>query len=103
MKDYPDISEILDGILLGVYDDNFTAIKHRIQERTMRTREFIEWLAGARVMLNDSCRPKYLIGAMATVSVVNRTKVSVRLDTDAGRFSADRLITVPMSLLDKIS
>lgn len=86
----------------GTLDAHLTTLQSDISERRMRTREFIEWVAGDRVRLNERCRPKYLQGSEATVTNVLRTRVMIRLDKDCGRFSSTRDIKVPTELLDKV-
>ena len=56
---------------------------------------------GTRVRIVRT-NPKYLNGALATVSRINRTRAVVRLDLDAGRFRAGVNITVPASCLEVV-
>lgn len=100
--EWPDLQDVRNAILCGAYDEHLAVIVREIEERKRKTREFIEWVEGDRVKINENCRPKYLVGEMATITAVKRTKVVVKFDRDAGRFRATQNITVPMNLLDKV-
>lgn len=97
---FPEFEDVRNGILCGAYDEHLAVIIQEINERKKRTREFIEWVAGSRVKINDNCRPQYLVGEMATIKDVKRTKVVINLDRDMGRFRAGQNITIPMTLID---
>jgi hypothetical protein len=102
MSEFPDIQDVRNGILCGQYDNYLSLIKKEIKDREIRTREFIEWVEGDRVKINEKCRPKYLYGVEATITGVRRTRVSIRLSKSVGRFSSERDITIPTELLDKV-
>lgn len=102
MSEHPSIDELRDLILSGFYDSNLLDIEEDIRKRREATREFIEWVAGDRVKINARCRPKYLVGADATITGVRRSRVTIRLDKSQGRFTSERDITIPTELLDKV-
>lgn len=97
---WPELEDVRTAILCGAYDEHLAVLVSEINERKKRTREFIEWMPGSRVRINESCNPKYLIGEMGTIKDVKRKKVVIHLDRDSGRFRAGQNITVPMTLLD---
>lgn len=99
--EFPDLQDVRNGILCGAYDEHLALLMREINERKKRTREFIEWIPGDRVQINDTCRPQYLVGEFGTIKDVKRTKVVIHLDKDKGRFRAGQNITVPMALLDR--
>ncbi len=99
---FPELEDVRIAIMYGAYDNKLTALKQEIDERVKRTREFVEWFEGERVRINEDCRPKYLVGELATVVQVSRTKVSVKLDRDSGRFRKDSVLKVPVTLLEKV-
>jgi hypothetical protein len=96
------VSKIQEMILRGELDEHLPALRKEIDTRVLLTREFIEWVEGDRVRINERCRPKYLCGVEATITGVRRTRVTIRLDKTVGRFSSERDITIPVDLLDKI-
>lgn len=97
-----DVTKIRTMISCGELDAHLTTLRSDIDNRVLMTREFIEWVEGDRVRINERCRPKYLHGVEATITGVRRTRVTIRLSKSIGRFSAERDITIPVELLDKI-
>lgn len=97
-----DATKILEMIEYGELDDHLSEMQVAIAARRNNTREFIEWVEGDRVRINEKCRPKYLVGVEATIQSVRRTRVVIHLDKDAGRFRAGRDVTIPMDLLDQV-
>lgn len=57
---------------------------------------------GDEVEFNDSVRPGYLEGIRATITKINRTRVTVSLNEPAGKFRADSPITTPVSIIDLV-
>lgn len=101
MSEYPDVEVILDMIEKGILDDHLTAVKNQIDARRRTMREFVEFIVGDRVMLNNLCGTKYLQGEMATITSLRRTKVNIKLDRAVGRFTNTQTVIVPTSILDK--
>ena len=83
-----DYDEFLDSILL--------VAKQRKYELAPKAWHF---KVGDRVRFTK-VRPKYLAGAVGTISKVNSVKVVVDLDKETGRFY--RNITTPTSMIEKI-
>jgi len=58
---------------------------------------------GEKVVFNEAVNPKYLIGAMAVVKRVKRTRVVIHLDESHGRFHSNCDITAYPNTLSKAS
>lgn len=108
-----ELHELLTQLSSGALDEHLGIINKTISDRlaaTRRSRTSTDFNVGDRVVLNDLCGTRYLVGAYATVVSKKRTKVVIKLDKPLGRFvrvdasgateSSD--ITVPVSILDKI-
>jgi hypothetical protein len=98
----PDLDTIRKMIVGGFLDDYLRALRNDIDERLHRTREFIEFVQGDRVVLNDYCGTKYLRGEKATVVGERGKKIAIRFDRSIRRFSSERDVFVPPEMLDKI-
>ncbi len=98
----PDLDTIRKMIVRGFLDDNLRALRIDIDERLRRTREFIDFVQGDRVVLNDYCGTKYLRGEKATVVGERGKKIAIRFDRSIRRFSSERDVFVPPEMLDKI-
>lgn len=86
-----DVDEFLDSIIL--------AVKQRKQDMAPKIWEF---RSGDTVRIVN-CNPKYLVGALAEVQKVNRTKVVVRLfETASSRFTKFSNITIPLTMIEKV-
>lgn len=101
--EWPDLQDVRNAILCGAYDEHLSILQREIKDRVSRTREFIEFIEGDRVVFNDNCGTKYLRGEKATITQQRRTKLGVRLDRSVGRFTDKADIIVPPVMLDKIS
>lgn len=60
-----------------------------------------DFVAGDRVRVRGNVRPKYLQGATATVTRVNRSRVVIDFDTPQGRFH--RNVTCPPAMLQVLT
>jgi hypothetical protein len=106
------MTTILDEITSGTYDAVLEEIQKAAKARqiSMRSsRTSGEYLVGDRVIFNDYCGTKYIRGHTAVIVNKKKTKVVVRLENPVGRFAAmsngkveSKLITVPVSIIDKI-
>lgn len=108
-----EVKDLIARVQSGDLDNYLAVINKTISDRlaaARRTRTATDFGIGDRVVLNDLCGTRYLVGASATVVSKKRTKVVIRLDKPMGRFvrvgadgqpeSSD--ITVPVTILDKI-
>lgn len=95
-------TDVVSGILFGMFDEDLDKLKDAIRTREKAKREFLEFVPGDRVKFNAKTRPAYLQGVEATVTGLRRTKVTVQIDEDHGRFLAGRPITTSTDLLDPV-
>lgn len=91
------------AILDGKMDDSLDALTGAIRERRKQADNLkgLFLKAGDRVRFNNTVRPKYMAGVMATVVRVNKTRAVVKLDDPTGRFGTGNT-TAPFSLIDKV-
>lgn len=88
-------------ILNGQCDEFLKSIIDTAQLRQSQLKPKIyEFSVGQRVKFSNTVRPKYLVGAMGTVSKVNRTKVVVDLDERHERFY--RNISTPLAMVEMV-
>lgn len=88
-------------ILNGQCDEFLKGIIDTAQLRQSQLKPKIyEFSVGQRVKFSNTVRPKYLVGAMGTVSKVNRTKVVVDLDERHERFY--RNISTPLAMVEMV-
>jgi hypothetical protein len=75
---------LIQEILNGDFDDSLQVIGEAIKERrAIKARmKFFELQIGDRVMLADSVRPKYLVGAPATVSRKKQKRIEITIDRE---------------------
>ena len=95
-------TDIIKSILDGKFDGDLQFIKGAVIERQNdNAPSATGFRMGQTVKFNSKTRPTYLIGAKATVMVVNRKRVKVKLHDDCykGRFTG--LINTSTNLLDK--
>jgi transglutaminase/protease-like cytokinesis protein 3 len=87
-------------VLTGQMDEYLDGMIRTIQMRKKDMAPKVwEFQVGDRVRLVNA-NPKYLIGALATVRKVNRTKIVIDLDRTYGRFSNN--ISTPPSMVEKV-
>ena len=93
--------DIVTPILKGECDEFLKSIIDTAQLRQTQLKPKIyEFSVGQRVKFSNTVRPKYLVGAMGTVSKVNRTKVIVDLDERHERFY--RNISTPLAMVEMV-
>ena len=90
------VNPILGGEVDISLDQIIQAVKIRKDELKPKIWEF---QVGDRVRLVNA-NPKYLIGALATVRKVNRTKIVIDLDVPQGRFSKN--INTPLGMVERV-
>ena len=56
---------------------------------------------GDRVQFNSHARPHYIQGELATITALNRKRVTINLDRPVGRFGQNN-IRCPITIIDKI-
>jgi len=101
-----------EAILAGELDEALGSLKSAIETRQAQIRSVAkpsDFGIGDKVIFNDSCGTRYLVGHTATITGMKRTKVVVKLDKPTGRFvrfvdgeavSVD--ITVPIAIIDPV-
>lgn len=105
--------EFADKLDSGELDSKLTEIRKLVDARYSMTRQKVkisDFGVGDRVSINNRCGTKYLIGEMATVVDIRRTKIKVSFDNPKGRFartdSAGNMysaeVVVPIEIVDKI-
>lgn len=99
-----EMDEVAGEILEGGHDGTLDVLAAAIRQRQ---RELAEERAqgfqrGTRVRFTSLVRPKYLIGAEATVGTNYGHKVSVVLDHDHGRYPAGYPIKVSVAALEEV-
>jgi hypothetical protein len=101
MKTFDEYYEVAKGIIVGDYDDYLDQIGNSIKTRRDALAPKIwDFSVGDRVRFNNKTGPKYLIGAVGTVTQVNRVKVVVDLDERRRRFFKN--ISVPLLMIEKV-
>jgi hypothetical protein len=92
--------DFYNALMTGDFDADLDKMIDRVNDRRkMIAPNIYHFRVGDRVQIKNS-NPKYLNGAMATVTKINRTKVVVDLDERRERFF--RNITTPTSMLEKV-
>jgi hypothetical protein len=106
----PTIAELTRELAAGHLDHRLGELKTLIDERIALTRAaktVDDYGLGDKVVFNNMCGTRYLVGHTARVTGKKRTKLVVQLDKPTGRFmrvvngtpmSVD--ITVPLAILD---
>ncbi|MGH9047645.1 MAG: hypothetical protein ACRDVW_10085 [Acidimicrobiales bacterium] len=97
----PPAETILAAIEAGQLDDQLPALGEAINDRNRRiaadrTRRALEQLAvGQRVRLDGHISPRYLQGRTGTIHRIDRSTVTVCLDTPVGRFTEGHISCSP--------
>ena len=96
------LDRVLIDIVYGALDEHLKEIQNVVEARLRNIQEqtFQSLSVGDRIRVNNSARPKYLQGATGVIVSINRTKVTINLDSPAGRFY--RGVVTPVSLLEVI-
>ncbi len=91
-------------IMAGDHDTDLEVILTAVSTRRkyLATLTLQQINPGDTVRFNDHASPKYLIGALATVSFKTKGKVVVTLNEDVGRFTAGREINTPAAIVDLV-
>lgn len=106
------LSNLVDDISDGSLDSQLDLIGKAIEMRRKEIRvgtTIEDFTVGDRVVVNERCGTKYLIGEHATVIGIRRTKLTIQFDTPKGRFvrknsdgttySSD--VVVPLEIVDR--
>ena len=106
------MSTLLEEINSGIHDERLIAMEEAIKDRlrvVRSSRASTDYLIGDRVVFNDFCGTRYLVGNKAVIVGKKKTKVVVQLENPVGRFATMRNgkvestnITVPVSIIDKV-
>jgi hypothetical protein len=96
------LDRVLIDIVYGALDEHLNEIRNVVEARLKEIQEqtFQSLSVGDRIRINNSARPLYLRGATGVIVKINRTKVTINLDSPAGRFY--RGVVTPVSLLEVI-
>lgn len=93
--------EILHVVRTGKADSVLSDLDRAIKAR--QRAKGSSFRPGDKIRLNDTVRPRYLIGASGTIVRVNQKRCVVNFDSgqDLGRFAPGYGITVPFGMLEK--
>jgi hypothetical protein len=105
--------ETCNAIVGGELDRQLIPLKKLLDERLSLLRvdaDIKDFVVGDKIVLNDKCGTKYLIGEEGTVVAIRRSKISISFDKPKGRFSRTNSkgeiysahVVVPISIVDKI-
>lgn len=98
------LSDIIKGIDAGDFDADLSYLTEYIRGRRdyLAQQQASELAPGDTVRLDD-IRPKYLIGATATVVRVRQKKVVCTLDHPNGKFPPGAEVAIPLVCVSKVS
>ena len=105
--------ETCNAIAKGELDKQLVPLKKLIDERLSVVRvdaDIKDFVVGDRVVLNDKCGTRYLIGEEGVVVGIRRSKISITFDKPKGRFARTNSkgeiysanVVVPIGIVDKI-
>ena len=105
--------EVCNGIAKGELDKQLVPLKKLIEERLSVVRvnaDIKDFVVGDKIILNDKCGIKSMIGEEGVVVEIRRTKISITLNKPKGRFARTNSkgeiysanAVVPISIVDKI-
>lgn len=105
--------EVCNAISRGELDKQLVPLKKVLVERLNLVRVGVDvkdFVIGDRVVLNETCGTKYLIGEEASVVEIRRSKISITFDKPSGRFirtnskgeTYSAQVVVPISIVDKV-
>ena len=105
--------ETCNAIAGGELDRQLIQLKKLIEERLGHLRvdaDIKDFVVGDKVVLNDKCGTKSLIGEEGTVVGIRRSKIIITFDKPKGRFARTNSkgeiysanAVVPISIVDKI-
>ena len=97
------LDALTEAIHNGEFDNDLSYLADVIKERRnyQAQTELRTLVAGDTIVLDD-IRPKYLIGAKATVVRINRTKVVATFNAPNGKFAAGTEVTIPAACVTKV-
>lgn len=106
-------TQLISDIELGLFDKDLRLLKAAVDKRMgdLRvTKSMNDFGVGDKVVFNELCGTRYLVGATAHVVGRKQKKIVVKLDSPTGRFlrydaagnevSPD--ITVPVAIVDLV-
>ena len=104
--------ETCNAIAKGELDKQLVPLKKLIEERRSVVRvdaDIKDFVVGERVVLNDKCGTRYLIGEEGVVVGIRRSKISITFDKPKGRFARTNSkgeiysanVVVPIGIVDK--
>jgi len=91
--------ELINAIAAGDFDESLSLVAETIQARQKQIVHLL--VPGDVVRFNGLCRPKYMVGATATVDRVKHTNVVVVMTEKTGKYPQGCKVTVPPSLLER--
>lgn len=105
--------EVCNAIDRGELDKQLVPLKKIISERLVLISVYPnvkDFVVGDRVVLNETCGTKSLIGEEGTVVGIRRSKITIIFDKPKGRFARTNSqgeiysanAVVPISIVDKI-
>lgn len=97
------MSQIPTNIRGGAHDDELDAIIQAAMTRKKALAPTVyDFMPGDKVRFNNSARPQYIRGQVATVIARRQTKLTIQLDSNIGKFRSHTNIVCPTSILEKI-
>lgn len=105
--------EVCNAVAKGELDKQLVPLKKLIEERLSVARadaDIKDFVVGDRIVLNDKCGTRYLIGEEGVVVEIRRSKISITFDKPKGRFARTNSkgeiysanVVVPIGIVDKI-
>ena len=105
--------EVCNAIDRGDLDKQLLPLKRIIEGRFLLVSvypDIKDFIVGDRVVLNETCGTKSLIGDEGTVVAIRRSKITITFDKPKGRFARTNSkgeiysanAVVPISIVDKI-
>jgi hypothetical protein len=105
--------ETCNAVSRGELDKQLLPLKKLIDERLSVVRadtDIEDFVVGDKIVLNDKCGIKSMIGEEGVVVEIRRTKISITLNKPKGRFARTNSkgeiysanAVVPISIVDKI-
>ena len=105
--------EACNAIAGGELDKQLIPLKKLIEERLSVVRtdaDIKDFVVGDKIVLNDKCGTKYLIGEEGTVVEIRRSKIGISFNNPKGRFARTNSkgeiysanVVVPIAIVDKV-
>jgi hypothetical protein len=106
------LSNLVDDITNGELDSQLDSIAKAVEDRRRIVRSGVtieDFMVGDKITINERCGTKYLVGELATVVGIRRTKLTIQFETPKGRFirkNADGTtyssdVVVPIEIVDR--